>query len=186
MILFKNRVRAQKNVVMSNKPQEVKICPFCHEEIVKTATICRFCKYDTTASYKNCDQCSELIKTVAKICHFCMHPNQPSPTNLSGAGALPIPQPEHDSQNGQIIPPLNNRIKESPPAVPGSKSKLGETTLHLGYGEGVRRQVFDVIVRQALSGAPWRQICAGPMEVNNISEAEVEAELRRRKGDRFS
>jgi hypothetical protein len=171
---------------MSKKPEEVKICPFCQEEIIKTATICRFCKYDTTASYKHCDQCMELIKTVAKICHFCMHPNSPGPTNPSGAGALPIPQSEPDSENSQIIPPLTKQNHESPPAVQGSKSKLGETTLHLGYGEGVRRQVFDVIVRQALSGAPWRQICAGPMEVNNISEAEVEAELRRRKGDRFS
>jgi hypothetical protein len=55
--------------------------------------------------------------------------------------------------------------------VPGSGS----------YGTGVRAQVFEVIVRQALAGAPWREICAGPMQVNNISPDEVEAEVKRRQ-----
>jgi len=49
------------------------------------------------------------------------------------------------------------------------------------YGSGVRQQVFEVIVRQAMAGAPWKEICAGPMQVNGISEGEVEAELKRRK-----
>jgi len=49
------------------------------------------------------------------------------------------------------------------------------------YGSGVRAQVFEVIVRQALAGAPWREICAGPMQVNNISAEEVEAEVKRRQ-----
>lgn len=45
----------------------------------------------------------------------------------------------------------------------------------------VRAQVFEVIVRQALAGAPWREICAGLMKVNRISPEEVEAEVKRRK-----
>lgn len=49
------------------------------------------------------------------------------------------------------------------------------------YGNGVRAQVFEVIVRQALAGAPWREICAGPMQVNNISPDEVEAEVKKRQ-----
>lgn len=49
------------------------------------------------------------------------------------------------------------------------------------YGSGVRGQVFEVIVRQALGGAPWRQICEGPMVVNNIKAEEIEAEVRRRR-----
>jgi phosphoribosylaminoimidazole-succinocarboxamide synthase len=49
------------------------------------------------------------------------------------------------------------------------------------YGSGVRAQVFEVIVRQALAGAPWREICAGPMQVNNITPDEVEAEVKRRQ-----
>jgi Ca-activated chloride channel homolog len=48
------------------------------------------------------------------------------------------------------------------------------------YGSGVRAQVFEVVVRQAIEGAPWREICAGPMQVNNISEEEVIQEVARR------
>lgn len=49
------------------------------------------------------------------------------------------------------------------------------------YGSGVRAQVFEVIVRQALAGAPWREICAGPMQVNNITPEEVETEVKHRQ-----
>ncbi len=51
-----------------------------------------------------------------------------------------------------------------------------------GYKKGVRGQVLEVIVRQALKGAPWREICVGPMQVNNITTTEVEEEVRRRRG----
>lgn len=50
------------------------------------------------------------------------------------------------------------------------------------FGATVRQQVFEVIVRQALAGAPWQMICAGPMQVNNISEADVYGEVVRRGG----
>lgn len=63
----------------------------------------------------------------------------------------------------------------STPFTGGSGSSSGS------YGSGVRAQVFEVIVRQALAGAPWREICAGPMQVNNISADEVEAEVKRRQ-----
>jgi len=49
------------------------------------------------------------------------------------------------------------------------------------YGSGVRAQVFEVIVRQALAGAPWREICAGPMQINSISPEEIELEVQRRR-----
>jgi hypothetical protein len=49
------------------------------------------------------------------------------------------------------------------------------------YGSGVRGQVFEVIVRQALAGAPWREICAGPMEVNKIRVEDIETEVQRRR-----
>lgn len=51
------------------------------------------------------------------------------------------------------------------------------------YGSSVRQQVLEVIVRQAIAGAPWREICRGPMRVNNISEAEIVAEARARGHD---
>jgi hypothetical protein len=44
----------------------------------------------------------------------------------------------------------------------------------------VRSQVFEVVVRQAIAGAPWREICAGPMQVNNITPEEVQNEIDRR------
>src|ERR1700733_4801775 len=48
------------------------------------------------------------------------------------------------------------------------------------YGHGVRQQVFEVIVRQAMAGAPWQTICKGPMAVNGITEEEIKKEGSRR------
>lgn len=48
------------------------------------------------------------------------------------------------------------------------------------YSDSVRAQVFEVIVRQAMAGAPWREICAAPMRVNNITPEDVEKEVERR------
>ena len=36
-------------------------------------------------------------------------------------------------------------------------------------GSRIREQVLEVIVRQALAGAPWREITAGPMSANRIT-----------------
>lgn len=36
-------------------------------------------------------------------------------------------------------------------------------------------------MRQALAGAPWREICSGPMKDNGITPEEVESEVERRK-----
>lgn len=59
--------------------------------------------------------------------------------------------------------------------------KVRQTTATVDYSAGVRQQVFEVIVRQALAGAPWREICAGPMAVNNINDDEIMAEVERRR-----
>lgn len=45
------------------------------------------------------------------------------------------------------------------------------------YGTTVRQQVFEVIVRQAIAGAPWREMCALPMQINNITEKEIKEEV---------
>lgn len=50
------------------------------------------------------------------------------------------------------------------------------------YGLGVRAQVLEVIVRQALAGAPWQEICAGPMRVNRITNREVYEQIIERGG----
>lgn len=88
------------------------------------------------------------------------------------AGNQPPPVPPQQTSPGAARPPAGNQ-QQAPttPFTPNAGS----------YGSGVRAQVFEVIVRQALAGAPWREICAGPMQVNNISPDEVEAEVKRRQ-----
>jgi hypothetical protein len=46
-----------------------------------------------------------------------------------------------------------------------------------------RQKVFELIIRQALSGAPWREIYSGIMQVNHISAGDVEAEVLRRQNE---
>lgn len=70
------------------------------------------------------------------------------------------------------LPEDDERARRRQPFIGGSGS----------YGSGVRSQVFEVIVRQALVGAPWEQICEGPMQVNYITREEVIEEVRRRQG----
>lgn len=50
----------------------------------------------------------------------------------------------------------------------------------------IRDLIFEVIVQQALAGAPWRTICAGPMQLNFITPDEVEAEVKWRGGGESS
>lgn len=62
------------------------------------------------------------------------------------------------------------------------QNRVGNQTHDQGpRGGGVAGQVFEVVVRQAMAGAPWREICAGPMEVNGINPIDVEKEAARRK-----
>lgn len=99
---------------------------------------------------------------------------QPAPAPVSSpmpaAPVQPVGAGAPAGANGQAIPRPQVAAPTTPfPGSPGS------------YGSGVRAQVFEVIVRQALAGAPWREICAGPMQVNSISPDEVEAEVKRRQ-----
>jgi hypothetical protein len=95
----------------------------------------------------------------------------PQPQGMSPQGIQQPPgQPPGPAAN-QGARPVAPQPAPTTPFTPGSGS----------YGSGVRAQVFEVIVRQALAGAPWREICAGPMQVNQISPEEVEAEVKRRQ-----
>ncbi len=87
------------------------------------------------------------------------HQNMPAPT--------PAPAPQPARPQPAMAPPT------TPQFANGAQSG--------SYGMGVRQQVFEVIVRQALAGAQWRELCAGPMQVNNISPEEVESEVKRRQ-----
>jgi len=67
----------------------------------------------------------------------------------------------------------------SPPAPPSVSDSWGSTAGT--YGSGIRSQVFEVIVRKAMSGEPWRETCLAPMRVNNITAEEVAREVDRRQ-----
>jgi len=96
-------------------------------------------------------------------------PVQPPAPPTPPAPPLPQPAAANVSQSNQAVP--------KPTPQPTTPFMTGAGS----YGSGVRAQVFEVIVRQALAGAPWREICAGPMQVNNITAEEVEAEVKRRQ-----
>ena len=48
------------------------------------------------------------------------------------------------------------------------------------YGSGVRAQIFELAVRQAMKSDTWRESCAAVMHVNKISIEEVETEVNKR------
>lgn len=52
-----------------------------------------------------------------------------------------------------------------------------------GHSTPRRQKIFEVIVRQAIGGAPWRDICRGPMQANKITEDEIIAEVKARGYD---
>jgi hypothetical protein len=84
-----------------------------------------------------------------------------------------------------FCPKCGGKIKgsDSGPSKKLSRSFQNEEVEHFAqYGTALRDQVFEVVVRHALAGAPWKEICAGPMFVNDIDPLEVEAEVSRRKG----
>lgn len=127
----------------------------------------------------SCPNCGEVIKKEATLCRFCQH-------GLSSEHFRRCPDCAEmvriesklcrfcrhvfDSNSGQKQSDRSRSI--SARSAPSDSS----------YGSGVRAQVFEVIVRQAMAGAPWREICAGPMQVNHINPDDVEAEVRRRQG----
>ena len=48
------------------------------------------------------------------------------------------------------------------------------------YGTGVRAQILELTVRQALTGANWKESCAKVMQANHITVEEVEHEVQKR------
>ncbi|CAN5296807.1 hypothetical protein BH10CYA1_BH10CYA1_28890 [soil metagenome] len=138
--------------IMSKNSKQKK-CPFCKELTPESEIQCRHCHLDTTAPYEPCPQCGFIIKSEAVVCRHCHYA-------LGGdVAGWDTPGDAKVNKEGRPIPALDAKK----------------------YGEGVRSQVFEVIVRQGLAGAPWRIICAGPMQVNNISPDDVEAEINRRR-----
>ncbi len=63
-----------------------------------------------------------------------------------------------------------------------SLSDLDTAMAHLDE-KSVRSMVLDVIVKQALSGASWHDVCASSMDKYKITAEEVQAEVQRRKSE---
>ena len=79
---------------------------------------------------------------------------------------------------------LQAKASETTAAVGAAATVASTATVSASTAAGfakVRSQVFEVIVRQGAAGAPWREICSGPMKVNNIDPEEIEQEINRRK-----
>jgi hypothetical protein len=88
----------------------------------------------------------------------------------------PAPDQHKLSSDAQLI--LAHKIRESLEETDRKASELKAAELPIG---SIRQQVFEVVVRQALKGAPWRELCAGPMLVNQITPEEIEAEVKKRR-----
>jgi hypothetical protein len=115
-------------------------------------------------------------------------PSRPPQPPMNPMDQLQQNLPQPNMQQQQMMQPQPQQPQPQPMQAPTNQAvpkPPAPTTPFAGsagsYGSGVRAQVFEVIVRQALAGAPWREICAGPMQVNNISPEEVEAEVKRRQ-----
>ena len=111
-----------------------------------------------------CATCSEALKPNWKYCPVC----SAVVTAVPASGPIGWTQNKIDAVFADHLGPQS------------TKPKADHSTG--AYGAGVQAQVFEVIVRQGMSGAPWREICAGPLQVSNIDPEEVEAEIQRRRG----
>jgi hypothetical protein len=135
-------------------------CPNCAELIQAKAILCRFCQAGFSAlHFFPCPFCNEMVRKNAVLCRFCL--SNLVDAKQQGTSSLQV---RRASLMGLVTEAAN------------LSSKQGSSA----YGAGVRAQVFEVIVRQAIAGAEWRELCAGPMLVNNITVEEIEQELRER------
>jgi hypothetical protein len=108
--------------------------------------------------------------------------SQPMPAQQGSSQPMAAYGGGGTQSNMAVQPPPPGQSPAPRPAAPQQPAPTTPFAPGAGsYGSGVRAQVFEVIVRQALAGAPWREICSGPMQVNNISPEEVEAEVKRRQ-----
>jgi hypothetical protein len=132
----------------------------------------------SSSKQKECPFCKEQVQADAIVCRHCLFDTTAKYEPCGHCGEL-IKQVATLCRfcNTRKAPPVEKIV------VAGPKNKqILKVEQRAGlYGEGVRGQVFEVIVRQGMAGAPWRAICAGPMKINNISADEVEAEIRRRQ-----
>ena len=150
-------------------------CLSCDLKVERTWNFCPQCGCILEKLCK-CPECQTMIDRKWKYCHECG--SSMISGRRKGKGLLDA---EHvDAAIERVL-----REKEPAPLKSDSSANAGIWQAFTGLGNytsSVRKQVFEVVVRQAMAGAPWKEICAGPMSVNNISHGEVEREVRRRRG----
>jgi Ca-activated chloride channel family protein len=95
----------------------------------------------------------------------------------AGPPAAPAPS----AQPSSYMPQSSGELEEDRLCQEAPQSATPFSAGQSSYGSGVRSQVFEVIVRQAMAGVDYENVCAGPMQVNNISREEVEQEVSRRQ-----
>ncbi len=123
-----------------------------------------------------CPNCAELVKKNAMSCRFCQY----------GLSDEHFRDCESCGERIKIVAIICRFC--GIPTKEISLARMPEPAIASGvYGSSIRQQVFEVIMRQAVAGAPWRAICEGPMRINGITNQEIEDELARRNlGRRYT
>lgn len=118
-------------------------------------------------------QCLQCKSKVESDWLFC--------PNCGKARALLSP-PLSDANVDEVFNAMMKKepVFDSPNNIVQFEAKVNQFDTS-SYASGVRAQVFEVIVRQAMAGAPWLEICEGPLKVNNIHPDEIQAEVERRR-----
>ncbi len=126
---------------------------------------CKSCKNDLQADWFFCPKCGTAKHETSLMQQY-----------LRSIGSSEETPATHKSATEIVIGKILGLSNNASPNTASTHTDGGK------YGAGVRSQVFEVIVRQAMAGAPWQEICQGPMQVNSITTEEVEEELKRRGG----
>ena len=130
---------------------------------------CKKCNQSLDNSWFFCPQCGERANTFEYKFDFSMESQSKSQSQSQLQSSSQPPSPSQQESKDE-----RTRSASSPEVNRGA------------YGSGVRAQVLDLIVRQALAGANWRELFASPLRVNCIAPEEIEAEVNRRRGQRPS
>lgn len=126
---------------------------------------CKSCKNDLQADWFFCPNCGTSKHETSLMQQY-----------LRSIGSSEETPATHKSATEIVIGKILGLSNNASPNTASTHTDGGK------YGAGVRSQVFEVIVMQAMAGAPWQEICQGPMQVNSITIEEVEGEIRRRGG----
>ena len=124
-------------------------------------------------SCKNCKKQLEPDWFFCPGCGSAVHETSVMGDYLRNAEKIDDSPGQQKNQANTIADKIRNAFAHGPKTEPVDGSK---------YGAVMRAQVLEVVVRQAIAGAPWQEICRGPMEVNSITIEEVEEEVQKRRG----